>query len=174
MTTTIAMYPMLGVGQVPASAAQMAPATTALGRVPPEERDARTLRESVSSREMSIDPAVVNVDCDDEGGHFAIRLNTIFAKRYRLIRLLGQGTFGKVVHAIDLRTQSHVAIKIIKAVQKYRDAAKVEIKVLRRMAVADPENRKRCIQLKKCFDYRHHVCLGMCICVCAVCPSPHY
>ena len=34
------------------------------------------------------------------------------------MQLLGQGTFGKVVKAIDVRTQREVAVKIIRAVPK--------------------------------------------------------
>jgi dual-specificity kinase len=39
-----------------------------------------------------------------------------------MVRLLGQGTFGKVVEAIDTQTNTRVAIKIIRAILKYRDA----------------------------------------------------
>lgn len=58
----------------------------------------------------------------------------------RTVRLLGQGTFGKVVEAIDTRLQSRVAVKIIRAIPKYRDASKVEIRVLNRLKERDPNN----------------------------------
>jgi dual-specificity kinase len=103
---------------------------------------ARALRESISSRELSFDPAERNADCDEEDGHYAVRAGTLFAARYRVLRLLGQGTFGKVVQALDLHTNEQVAIKIIKSIQKYRDAAKVEIQILRALARGDPEGRK--------------------------------
>jgi dual-specificity kinase len=56
--------------------------------------------------------------------------------------LLGQGTFGKVVEAWDNVLNKKCAIKIIKAVQKYADAAKIEIKVLKRIKQLDPTNSK--------------------------------
>lgn len=58
------------------------------------------------------------------------------------MKLLGQGTFGKVVEAFDRLTGKNVAIKVIRAVQKYRDASKVEIKVLNTLKRKDPENKK--------------------------------
>jgi hypothetical protein len=42
---------------------------------------------------------------------------------------LGQGTFGKVVEAIDTETNTREAIKIIRAIPKYRDASRIEIRV---------------------------------------------
>lgn len=41
----------------------------------------------------------------------------------KIERLLGQGTFGKVVEAYDKRTQNWVAVKIIRSIQKYRFVA---------------------------------------------------
>jgi dual-specificity kinase len=58
------------------------------------------------------------------------------------MRVLGQGTFGRVVEAWDRDTNRSVAIKIIRSVQKYRDAAKVELKILKELARQDPYNRR--------------------------------
>lgn len=58
----------------------------------------------------------------------------------KIIRLLGQGTFGKVVECYDRETGRHCAIKIIRAVQKYRDASKIEARVLSTLKRNDPPN----------------------------------
>lgn len=60
----------------------------------------------------------------------------------RTVRLLGQGTFGKVVEAVDTQTNNKVAIKIIRAIPKYRDASKIEVRVLQKLKERDPMNRK--------------------------------
>lgn len=60
----------------------------------------------------------------------------------RTVRLLGQGTFGKVVEAIDTQTNTRVAIKIIRAIPKYRDASRIEVRVLQKLKERDPMNRK--------------------------------
>lgn len=63
------------------------------------------------------------------------------------MRLLGQGTFGKVVEARDLQTGQHVAVKIIRAIQKYRDASKIEVRVLNRLKEKDPLNKQCALSL---------------------------
>lgn len=79
----------------------------------------------------------------------------------KIVRLLGQGTFGKVVQARDRKTNKAVAVKIIRSVQKYRDASKIELRVLATLKANDEENRNRCIHLRDCFDYRGHICIVM-------------
>ena len=64
----------------------------------------------------------------------------------RTVRLLGQGTFGKVIEAIDTETNTRVAIKIIRAIPKYRDASKIEVRVLQKLRERDPTNRKSVFQ----------------------------
>ncbi|TPX30192.1 hypothetical protein SmJEL517_g06188 [Synchytrium microbalum] len=97
--------------------------------------------------------------CDDPDGHFVVNINEDLTPRYKILRLLGQGTFGKVVEAFDKHKKMHVAIKIIRSVQKYRDASKIEIKVLQTIKSHDPQNIKRCIHLRDVFDYRNHICM---------------
>ncbi|KDQ14812.1 hypothetical protein BOTBODRAFT_329994 [Botryobasidium botryosum FD-172 SS1] len=108
--------------------------------------------------------------CDDKEGHYIINPNDMLGSppRYRIIRLLGQGTFGKVVEAYDTHNRVRVAVKIIRAIPKYRDASKIEIRVLKTLKSRDPTNANQCIHLLECFDHRNHICivselLGMCI-----------
>lgn len=65
-----------------------------------------------------------------------------FSSLDRTVRLLGQGTFGKVVEAVDTTNHSRVAIKIIRAIPKYRDASKIEVRVLQKLKERDPYNKK--------------------------------
>ena len=97
---------------------------------------------------------------DDENGHYLIKFPDLITSRCNLtlissvvlttcfyvidetIKLLGQGTFGKVLEANDKKTHGKVAIKIIRNIPKYRDASKIEIMVLNEIKKADPENKK--------------------------------
>ncbi|KAJ3201845.1 dual specificity protein kinase kns1 [Entophlyctis luteolus] len=99
-------------------------------------------------------------DCDDKDGHYIVRSGDFLTSRYQIVRLLGQGTFGKVVEAVDCtRNNSRVAIKIIRSVQKYHEAAKIEVKVLTALKKNDPMNLKRCIHLLSTFEHRNHTCM---------------
>ncbi|CAL1716783.1 unnamed protein product [Somion occarium] len=107
------------------------------------------------------------VPCDDKEGHYIIVPDDMIYK-HRTVRLLGQGTFGKVVEALDTETNKRVAIKIIRAIPKYRDASKIEVRVLQKLKERDPTNRHKCIHLLHWFDHRNHICLvsellGMCV-----------
>lgn len=76
-----------------------------------------------------------------------------------MIKLLGQGTFGKVVEAFDKQRKSRCAVKIIRSIQKYRDASRIELRVLSTLASNDKHNRNKCIHLRDCFDFRNHICI---------------
>lgn len=65
------------------------------------------------------------------------------------------------MQARDKKRNKHVAIKIIRSVQKYRDASRIELRVLSTLKANDHENRNRCIHLRDCFDYRGHICIVM-------------
>lgn len=102
-----------------------------------------------------------NVKVDDDDGHYIVVPDAELTDKYQIVRLLGQGTFGKVVKARDRRHNKLVAVKIIRSVQKYRDASRIELRVLATLKANDDENRNRCIHLRDCFDYRGHICIVM-------------
>ncbi|KAK7205418.1 dual specificity tyrosine-phosphorylation-regulated kinase 3 [Myxozyma melibiosi] len=104
-------------------------------------------------------PSKTTSKVDDDDGHYIIIPNSDLTTRYRITKLLGQGTFGKVVAAYDNERQTYCAIKIIRAVPKYRDASKIELRVLRTLSMHDKNNANRCIHLRDCFDYRNHICI---------------
>ncbi|GAA5824527.1 hypothetical protein JCM10212_003709 [Sporobolomyces blumeae] len=108
----------------------------------------------------------------DAEGHFIVRLGDVVTDRrhgmeYRIEKLLGQGTFGKVVAAKTIRSGdpsiaqvgASVAVKIIRNVQKYQEAAKTEIRVLQKLRARDTSRTMNCIRLNANFDYYGHTCL---------------
>ena len=72
---------------------------------------------------------------------------------------MGEGTFGRVLECWDRKTRGYVAIKIVRAVQKYRDAAMIELEVLATLEKNDAAGRFHCVSLREWFDYRGHVCM---------------
>ena len=70
---------------------------------------------------------------DDSDGHLAYLPGDWVNDRYEILSTLGEGTFGKVVKVKDHEKEDYVAMKIIKNIHKYREAAKLEINVLQKL-----------------------------------------
>eukprot|EP00898_Chlorokybus_atmophyticus_P007681 jgi/Chlat1/7914/Chrsp68S00583 len=96
---------------------------------------------------------------DEKDGHYAFELGDSLSSRYKILSKMGEGTFGRVAECWDREKKSYVAIKIIRNVSKYRDAAMIELDVLRHLQKHDPDGKYRCVQLLDWFDYRGHVCM---------------
>ncbi|XP_060525217.1 probable dual specificity protein kinase madd-3 [Cylas formicarius] len=97
---------------------------------------------------------------DDQEGHLVYRSGDILQDRYKILGTLGEGTFGKVVKVKDLEMDHSMALKIIKNVEKYREAAKLEINVLEKLAEKDPECVHLCVKMLDWFDYHGHMCIA--------------
>lgn len=69
------------------------------------------------------------------------------------------GTFGKVIECWDREYKRRVAVKIIKAVERYTDAAMIEIDILKEVADKSKDMKSSCIQLLDWFEYKRHVCM---------------
>ncbi len=76
---------------------------------------------------------------DDDEGHLVYSPGEVIQNRYQIMEVLGEGTFGKVVRTIDMFKNRIVALKIIKNVKKYREAARLEINVLSKILKYDPK-----------------------------------
>ncbi|XP_023815393.1 dual specificity protein kinase CLK2 isoform X2 [Oryzias latipes] len=98
---------------------------------------------------------------DDEEGHLICRSGDVLQERYEIVGTLGEGTFGRVMKCIDHRRGGvSVALKIIKNVEKYKEAARLEINVLEKINEKDPDNKFLCVQMYDWFDYHGHMCLS--------------
>ena len=90
---------------------------------------------------------------DDADGHLAYLPGDVIGDRYEIVSTLGEGTFGKVAKARDLeggqtgQAGQVVALKVIKNIHKYREAAKLEINVLRKLNAKDPAGKNLCVKM---------------------------
>ncbi|XP_042304953.1 dual specificity protein kinase CLK4 isoform X1 [Sceloporus undulatus] len=97
---------------------------------------------------------------DDEEGHLICQSGDVLRARYEIISTLGEGAFGKVVECIDHHMRAmHVAIKIVKSVGRYREAARSEIQVLEHLNTLDPSSTFRCVQMLEWFEHHGHMCI---------------
>uniref|UniRef100_A0A4Y0BKY2 Protein kinase domain-containing protein n=1 Tax=Anopheles funestus TaxID=62324 RepID=A0A4Y0BKY2_ANOFN len=97
---------------------------------------------------------------DDADGHLIYRTGDVLLNRYEILSTLGEGTFGRVVKARDIERNHIMAIKIIKNVDKYRDAAEMEIGALDKIKQLDPDLDHLCVKMLDWFDYHGHTCIG--------------
>ena len=99
---------------------------------------------------------------DEPDGHMVYCLGDILADEYTILSVLGEGTFGRVLECWDSVARARCAVKVIRNVQKYRDAAMIEIEVLKTLSGGDPlrgGESFNCITLRRAFEYRGHVCM---------------
>ncbi|CAH1183439.1 unnamed protein product [Phaedon cochleariae] len=104
-------------------------------------------------------PKAASIEDDDEG-HLVYRLGDLIQQRYKILGTLGEGTFGKVVKVKDLEMVHVMALKVIKNVEKYREAAKLEINVLEKLADKDSDCAHLCVKMLDWFDYHGHMCIA--------------
>jgi len=97
---------------------------------------------------------------DDDEGHLVYKQGDLLQGRYEVKGDLGEGTFGKVVKVLDRYDHRTVALKIIKNVPKYRDAAKLEINVLSKLGKYDPSGKYQCVDMLDYFDFHGHMCIA--------------
>jgi dual specificity protein kinase YAK1 len=76
--------------------------------------------------------------------------------RFRVISMLGQGTFAQVFKCQCLKTGDIVAVKVVKNKAAYTRQAAVEIDVFTALSDVKKENM---VRLQCYFMYNHHLCL---------------
>lgn len=78
-----------------------------------------------------------------------------------IVCTLGEGAFGKVVECIDhSNDRARVALKIIKNIDRYREAAMSEVEVLEQLKSLNSDKRYGCVQMLDWFEYHGHVCIA--------------
>lgn len=96
----------------------------------------------------------------DEIVHFSWSKNMLLDSRYRMVKLLGDGTFGRVLLAQDERDRRQVAIKVIRDVKRYAENAKIEADILKDIRQRDPrgESSRSSIMVDS-FSHNRHFCM---------------
>uniref|UniRef100_A0A3Q0KKV7 Dual-specificity kinase n=1 Tax=Schistosoma mansoni TaxID=6183 RepID=A0A3Q0KKV7_SCHMA len=94
--------------------------------------------------------------------HGLVRIGDIWYNRYKILALIGKGTFGQVVRAFDELTGEEVAIKVIKNKRSFVQQAEVEIKLLREMSIFQANEQLATdvgANYIGHFSYHGHLCL---------------
>uniref|UniRef100_A0A672LDG4 dual-specificity kinase n=1 Tax=Sinocyclocheilus grahami TaxID=75366 RepID=A0A672LDG4_SINGR len=80
-------------------------------------------------------------------------------RSHEIVGTLGEGAFGKVVECLNHSNNEKMALKIIKNIERYREAAMSEVDVLERINSLDEEKRFACVRMLDWFDHHGHICI---------------
>ena len=117
------------------------------GRTCPESGRRHDRSDSRSS-EYTSDSRSEQEPGKDEIVHFSWHKGMVLHSRYEMVRLLGDGTFGRVLLAQDRREDRQVAIKVIRDIKRYMESARIEADILKDICRADPQGASRYELLK--------------------------
>jgi serine/threonine protein kinase len=108
---------------------------------------------------------------DDTVGHFRGGIGTVIGDRYKVVRDVGLGTFGRVVECLDFERArksrarqgkgdtNYVAIKIVRGVRRYYDSAIIEANIVEEVNRRGGRGISHCAILHDCFTWNSHYCL---------------
>ncbi|KAK1310713.1 Serine/threonine-protein kinase AFC1 [Acorus calamus] len=112
---------------------------------------------------IQIERSGLHDNWDDAEGYYSYRFGELLDGRYEVIAAHGKGVFSTVVRAKDLKPgkdgPEEVAIKIIRNNETMYKAGLEELVILKKLAAADPEDKRHCVRFISNFKYRNHLCL---------------
>jgi len=93
----------------------------------------------------------------EDDAELQIDVNTVIIGRYRVVAVIGKGSFSRVFQCFDLQTAQMVSVKVIRNEKDCFDAGLGEIKVLALLAKHDPHGRQARLRLLDYFYYCEHL-----------------
>jgi dual specificity tyrosine-phosphorylation-regulated kinase 2/3/4 len=97
-----------------------------------------------------------NFGYDDDRNDLLLVKHDHIAYRYEILEILGRGSYGQVIKAVDHKDKTLTAVKIIRNVACITQQAKVEIQVLYKLLQAS-QNCDYIIQIKDNSVFRNHI-----------------
>lgn len=126
----------------------------------------RKLREKQSLERSSrrSKEATKSTPKNDTVGHFNGNTGTIIADRFKILREVGLGTFGRVVECLNLKRDRRiekpfVALKIVRKVKRYHDSALIEADIIDAVNRRGGRGLTHCVILHDAFSFQGHFCL---------------
>ncbi|KAL5280197.1 DYRK4 family protein [Megaselia abdita] len=101
----------------------------------------------------------LNNGYDDENGNYKIVEHDHIAFRYEILEVIGKGSFGQVIRALDHKTNQHVAIKIIRNKKRFVNQAVVELNILDELREKDFDGSHNVIHMLDYIFFRKHLCI---------------
>ncbi|XP_061663481.1 dual specificity tyrosine-phosphorylation-regulated kinase 2 isoform X2 [Syngnathoides biaculeatus] len=100
-----------------------------------------------------------NCGYDDEQGSYIQVPHDQIAYRYEVLKVIGKGSFGQVVKAFDHKSQTHVALKMVRNEKRFHRQAAEEIRILEHLRKQDKDSGMNVIHMLENFTFRNHICM---------------
>lgn len=100
-----------------------------------------------------------NAGFDDDSGSYQMVAHDHISYRYEILKVLGKGSFGQVLKAYDHKTQTHIALKMVRNEKRFHKQAVEEIRILEHLKKQDKDNSSNIVHLTEHFTFRNHVCI---------------
>ncbi|KAA0152747.1 hypothetical protein FNF29_03636 [Cafeteria roenbergensis] len=94
---------------------------------------------------------------EDPQGHFGGKPGDLVDKRYEIVSEAGKGTFGRVLLCKDQKHSGRlVALKAVRSIPKYVEAAKLEASIMRDVNRRDVDGQSLCVKYFRSFEWHKH------------------
>ncbi|XP_067001865.1 dual specificity tyrosine-phosphorylation-regulated kinase 4 isoform X2 [Anabrus simplex] len=97
---------------------------------------------------------------DDDNGSYNKVLHDHISYRYEILEVIGKGSFGQVIRALDHKTNQHIAIKIIRNKKRFHHQALIEVRILDHLRKKDKDGSHNVIHMLEYFYFRNHLCIS--------------
>ncbi|XP_068995514.1 dual specificity tyrosine-phosphorylation-regulated kinase 2 [Embiotoca jacksoni] len=95
---------------------------------------------------------------DDQGSYIHVPHDHV-SYRYEVLKVIGKGSFGQVVKAFDHKSQTHVALKMVRNEKRFHRQAAEEIRILEHLRKQDKDSSMNVIHMMENFTFRNHICM---------------
>ncbi|XP_053694501.1 dual specificity tyrosine-phosphorylation-regulated kinase 2 isoform X2 [Sabethes cyaneus] len=102
----------------------------------------------------------LNSGYDDDNGSYNKVIHDHICYRYEILEVIGKGSFGQVIRALDHKTHQHVAVKIIRNKKRFHHQALVEVRILDELRKKDSDGSYNVIHMLDYFYFRNHLCIS--------------
>ena len=100
-----------------------------------------------------------NCGYDDEHGSYIDVPHDHVAYRFEVLKLLGKGSFGQVMKVYDHKSQTHIALKMVRNEKRFHRQAQEEIRILDHLRKHDKDLGHNLVHMIDSFQFRNHVCM---------------
>ena len=100
-----------------------------------------------------------NCGYDDENGCYIPVPHDHVAYRYEVLKVIGKGSFGQVLKCYDHKTQTHIALKMVRNEKRFHRQAQEEIRILEHLRRQDVNNNHNIVHVLESFEFRNHQCI---------------